>query len=273
MTDALLADAAAAVAPMRWLIAAWMILGDLQWLAGAGLFGPDGLMPWAALAGQRGRPRLGRIRRRMSVALLRAILIVQLAAAIALAAGGALDLTICCLVVLIASHAALIMLSGEFWADGAAKMGMIAMAGALIVAIAVRARDPALALAGVLVAGGQLTLCYAVAGWSKLAVTAWRDGSELRRVMAGEIWGHPAAARMIRRRPLALAASWGVMLVEAAFPFALLAPLPWLAAALGAMLAFHVATAVVMRLNLFPWAFVAAYPAVVVLGRAIHAAL
>lgn len=273
MTDTVLGDAAAALGAMRWLIAAWMTLAVLQWLASAGLFGPDGLMPWAALAGQRGRPRLGRVRRLLSVALLRTILIVQLIAAVALAASGSLDLTIACLVVLIAGHAALIVLSGEFWADGAVKMGMIAMAGALLVAVAVRTQQPAIALAGVIVAGGQLTLSYAVAGWSKLAVAVWRDGSELQRVMAGDIWGHPVAARMIRHRPFAITASWGVMLVEALFPLALLAPIPWLAAALGAMLVFHVATAVVMRLNLFPWAFVATYPAVVVLGRAVHGAL
>lgn len=273
MSDLLLGNAAAALAPMRWLIAAWMILAVGQWLTAASLFGSDGLIPWAALSEQRGRPRLARFRRRMSVGLLRTILIVELLAAIVLAANGAVGMTILCLIVLIACHTVLIVLSGEFWADGAVKMGMIAMAGALLVAIGVRLHDPAIALAGILVTGGQLTLCYAVAGWSKLAVGVWRDGSELQRVMAGEIWGHALAARTIRRRPLALAASWGVMLVEAVFPLALLAPMPWLVAALGVMLVFHVTTAVVMRLNLFPWAYLAAYPAVVVLGRAVHATL
>lgn len=272
MTDQLLADAAPCLTAMRWLIAGWMALTALQWSAGAASFAHDGLVPWSALAAQPRRPRLGGVRRRMSVPLLRAILAAEVIAAIALAVGGALDVTIACLSVLIACHAGLIVLAGEFWSDGAAKMGMIAMAGALIVAIGVRAHDPALVLAGIIVAGGQLTLSYAVAGWSKLAVRAWRDGSALQRSMAAEAWGHPIAARLTRGRPLAIAASWGVMLLEALFPVALLLPMPWLVGALTLMMLFHFATAVFMGLNLFPWAFVAAYPAVIVLGRLVHAA-
>lgn len=273
MTGQLLVDAAAALAAMRLLIAAWMMLAASHWLVSATLFADNGLLPWAALAAQRRRPRLARARRSMSVGLLRAILVVQLVAAIALAWIGASGVTIACLIVLIATHAGLIVLSGEFWADGAAKMGMIAMAGALIIAIGVCWRDPGIAFAGIIVAGGQLVLSYAVAGWSKLAVATWRDGGELQRAMAAEAWGHPFAARLVARRPIALAASWGVMLLEALFPLALLAPAPWLAVALGLMLLFHFATAVFMGLNLFPWAFAATYPAVLVLGRVVHAAL
>lgn len=273
MTAQLLADATAALPAMRVLIAAWMLLGVAQWLTSAELFAPDGLMPWSALAAQRGRPRLGRVRRRMSVGLLRVILVIQLIAAIVLAVSASLDAAIACLSVLIVSHTGLIALSGEFWADGATKMGMIAMAGALIVAIGVHRHDSAIVLAGVIVAGGQLTLSYAVAGFSKLAIGTWRDGSELQSAMAAEAWGHPLIAKLTRHRPIALAASWGVMLLEAAFPLALLAPTPWLVAALALMLVFHFATAVVMGLNLFPWAFAAAYPAVLVLGRVVHGAL
>lgn len=273
MTAQLLADATAALPAMRLLIAAWMLLGVAQWLTSAGVFAPDGLMPWSALAAQRGRPWIGRFRRRMSVGVLRTILMIQLLAAVALAVSGSVDATIVCLSVLIVSHAGLIALSGEFWADGAAKMGMIAMTGALIVAIGARAHDPAIAFAGIIVAGGQLTLSYTVAGFSKLAVGTWRDGSELRRAMAAEAWGHPWIARLTRHRPVALAASWGVMVLEAAFPLALMAPTPWLIGALALMLLFHLATAVFMGLNLFPWAFAAAYPAVLVLGRTVHAAL
>jgi len=273
VTEDLLADAAAALPAMRLLIAAWMVLTAGQWLVSTSLFAADGLMPWLALAAQRGRPRLGRLRRRMSVGLLRAILVIQIVAAVVLAIGTAPVATIACLIVLIVSHAGLIALSGEFWADGAAKMGMIAMAGALLVAIGVRGHDAAIVLAGIIVTGGQLTLSYAVAGFSKLAVGAWRDGSEFQRTMAADTWGHPFAARLARHRPVALAASWGVMLLEAAFPLALLAPMPWLVAALALMLLFHVATAMLMGLNLFPWAFAAAYPAVLALGRVVHAAL
>ncbi|THD35888.1 MAG: hypothetical protein E7773_08030 [Sphingomonas sp.] len=273
MIAQLLADTAAALPAMRVLIAVWMLLAVAQWLVNAGLFASDGLMPWSALAAQRGRPRLARFRRFMSVGLLRTILTAQLLAAIALVGIGTPGVAIVCLTVLIASHAGLIVLSGEFWADGSAKMGMIAMTGALMMTIGVRAQDPGIVLAGVIVAGGQLTLSYAVAGFSKLAIGTWRNGGELQRAMAAEAWGLPFAAQLTRHRAIALTASWGVMLLEAAFPLAVLAPMPWLVAALALMLTFHFATAVFMGLNLFPWAFAATYPAVLVLGRVVHAAL
>lgn len=273
MTERLLADAALGFGAMKLLIAAWITLTAAQWLVSAGLFAPAGLLPWQALAAQRQRPRVRRIRQRMSVPLLRAILALEVIAAIALAFGSSLDASIACLASLIACHAGLIVLNGEFWADGAAKMGMIAMAGALVIAIGVRAHDPGIALAGIILAGGQLTLSYAVAGWSKLAVATWRNGSEIQGTLTAEAWGHPFAARLVAHRPVALAVSWSVMLLEAAFPVALLAPMPWLIAALGLMLLFHFATAMFMGLNLFPWAFAATYPAVFVLGRAVHAVL
>lgn len=271
MTGDPLSDAPLVLLPMRWLIAAWIILAKGQQLVRAGDYAPDGIIPWSLLAEQRLRPRLGRVRRRMTVGLLCALLVVQVLAAIVLAVVGISLVTIACLIVLIASNAALIVLNGEFWTFGDTKMGMVAMAGALLIAAGARSGDAGIVLAGVLVAGGQLVLCYAVAGLSKLATAAWRDGRYLQTTMASDDWGHPRAGRMVAYRPVAVAASWSVILLEALFPLSLLAPLPWLIAALGVMLLFHVATDIVMGLNLFPWAFATPYPAVVALWFALHA--
>lgn len=73
-------------------------------------------------------------------------------------------------------------------------------------------------------------------------------------------------------RTLALLLTWGVILLAALFPLAFFAPPMILLGALAAMLIFHVATAVFMRLNAFPWAFAAAYPAVVLLSAALREA-
>ena len=273
MTHGLLSDAALILPPMRWLIALWMILTSAQWLVSAPIFAPDGIIPWSLLATQRRRAALAPFRRRMSVPRLRVILCGQLIAAIALAVSDRPAIGIACLTFLIASQAVLIVLSGDFWAVGATKMGMIAMVGALLLTLGVRAGDPGLVLAGLLVAGGQLVLCYSIAGFSKLAIATWRDGTALQDTMTSDPWGHRHASRLIENRRFAIVASWGVILAEALFPLALLAPTPWLLAALGVMLAFHVATAVVMGLNLFPWAFVAPYPAVLALAWTIHGAL
>lgn len=273
MTASLLSNAALVLPPMRLLIAAWMMLTSAHLLASAAIYGPDGILPWSLLAMQRRRPRLAKVRRLMSVARLRALLWGKIVAAITLAVSDRSEIVIVCLAFLILSHAFLIALSGDLWTTGATKIGMIAMFGALLLALGVREGDAGLVLAGLLVAGGQLVLCYAVAGFSKLASAQWRDGTAFRNAMACDMWGHPHVSRWAERRPFALAASWGVIVVEALFPLALLAPTPWLVAALGVMLVFHIATAVVMGLNLFPLAFAATYPAVLGLAWAIRDAL
>ena len=86
---------------------------------------------------------------------------------------------------------------------------MIAMAGALLVSLGLRESDPGLVLAGLLVAGGQLVLCYSVAGFSKLAIAAWRDGTALQHAMGSAGWGHRHVSRLTENRPLAVTASWG----------------------------------------------------------------
>ena len=273
MTSAFLASAAASLATARILIALWLLLATAQWLAAGSLFAESQPLAWAGLARRRTQRVLGRIRRRLSARAIKALLGVQLVAAAVLGATGALPTLIACLALLLLTMGSFVLLSGEFWANGSDKIGMIAMAGTLLTAIGVAAGDAGLALAGAIVTGGQLTLCYAVAGGSKLFFPTWRNGTELVGVMASQSWGHPLGHRLTRVRPLAIMASWTLILVEMLFPLALLAPQGWLAAALGVMLAFHVATALLMGLNTFPWAFAAAYPAVLLLGRAIRAGL
>jgi hypothetical protein len=70
-------------------------------------------------------------------------------------------------------------------------------------------------------------------------------------------------ARLVAPGPAARACSWLVIGFESLFPLALLGGAPgalaWCVAAFG----FHLTTAVAMGLNVFPWAFAAALPAVV----------
>lgn len=253
---ALLGDAAAALGPARILIGLWVVLSAAQWLRVG-----RSPAPWGAGSG-------------MSPHLLRAVFLVQAGLAAWMMATGSVAVLIACLVLLLASQGALLFVTGVFWADGSEKMAMIAMAGTLLIAlgVGVNGGDPALVLAGALLAGGQLALCYVVSGVSKLVVPGWRDGTELTSVMTSRAFGHPGLARlMARHRAIAVFGSWAVMLAEALFPFALFAPHGWLVAALAALFAFHIGTAVFMGLNKFPWAFAATYPAVLVLGHAVRA--
>ncbi len=270
MTADLLALAPPYLSAARIALALWLMLVSAHWLVGAGAFGRDGAMPWARM---RGGGRLGRARRRMSTGALRAWMALQLAIAVALLLVASPLLTIACLFAALLSHGGFILISEDHGVSGADKMGLITLAGTLIAMVALAIGDAALLLAGCLVSGGQLLICYTVAGVSKLRQRDWRDGTELLGVMRHAIWGAPWAARLVRPRGIAPAASWALMLGEALFALALLAPEPWLIAALAAMLGFHIATAVVMRLTLFPWAFVAAYPSVLLLAHMLRAVL
>ena len=88
----------------------------------------------------------------------------------------------------------------------------------------------------------------------------------MRKALSSYIWGHRLPANLLRSNALALTLAWAVMLGEALFPLALLAPPEVLAAALGTMFLFHLATALFMGLNTYPWGFVTAYPAVFALS-------
>ncbi len=273
LTGSFLADAADSLAPSRVLIGAWLLLSAAQWLTAADVFSEGGPLPWAMLSRVRRPSLVSRLRRRMSPRALQVLLAMQLCGSVVLISIPSVPVLLVCLAFLIAIVGGSIVLTGEFWSDGSDKMGMIVMVGTSLVAAGVLLADPALALAGVLIAGGQLTISYLAAGLSKIFIADWRSGAELAGIMATESWGHPLAGRLMRHRPIALAATWSVILAEALFPLALLAPRPVLVAALGALLLFHVATAVLMGLNRFPWIFAAAYPSALLLGRVVRAAL
>jgi len=261
------------LAATRILLGLWLMLTTAEWLVAASVFAPQGPLPWSELA--RGMPNtLGtRVHRRMTVRVHRICLVAQVVVIALFMLTPMPGVTIVCLGVLIASFVAQILLSGDYWTNGADKMGMIVMVGTLFITAGELAQSKELILSGLLVSGGQLTLSYVTAGVSKMFFPDWRTGKTLSCVMNSTTWGHPLAAKITAHRTLAFVLSWGVILLETLFPLALLAPPIVLWSALGAMLFFHAATAVFMRLNAFPWAFAAAYPAVVVLSATLRAAL
>ena len=61
---------------------------------------------------------------------------------------------------------------------------MIALAGPFLSALGLRLGDPALALAGLLWTSGQLALCYAVAGLTKLRDLRWRNGQAIAGILS-----------------------------------------------------------------------------------------
>lgn len=146
--------------------------------------------------------------------------------------------------------------------DGADKIALVACAAAWLIATGQATNDRWLCLAGIAWGGGQATIAYATSGWSKLANGFWRDGTALAAAMTSYRSGHTLAAAALRLPGAAIAIAWTIMLVEALFPVALILPQPICLAVLGMLCVFHLATAVTMGLNTYPWAFAATYPCV-----------
>lgn len=111
--------------------------------------------------------------------------------------------------------------------------------------------------------GVQLVLSYFISGWVKVVNPDWRSGRALQDVFFFS--AYPVAENLRRladRSSLLFAASWSVILLELAFPFALLSQTT-LIAALCLTAAFHLANACLFGLNRFFWTWLAAYPALV----------
>ncbi len=254
-------------------IALWAILSSLEGFAGLSNYAPGGV-----LGGDLFRLRVGRINRHFrggpwgTPRAIGAMLALRLATALALLVTRDPSIMLIELALIIATSAYFsLRLIGP---DGADKMGMVAACGAVLLAAGLMRHDGALCFAGILWAGGQLTIAYATSGYIKLISPGWHDGSTLTRVMHSELFGSPWAGAAIVRIPgTALVLSWVVILAETLFPLALLAPLPVLLAALGFFAGLHLAIAVVMRLGTYPFAFVATYPGVVLLSAALRAAI
>jgi hypothetical protein len=111
--------------------------------------------------------------------------------------------------------------------------------------------------------GAQLVLSYFISGWVKVVNPDWRSGRALRDVFLFSAYPVAESLRRLTERPrLLFTAAWAVMLLELAFPFALLSQTT-LIAALCLTAAFHLANACLFGLNRFFWTWISVYPALV----------
>jgi len=152
-----------------------------------------------------------------------------------------------------------------FGAETQNRMGLMILIVLLIHAVA---RGPRTATAGLWFIAAQACFSYLTAGLSKLLRREWRDGRAPAAIL-----GSPAAlgcgrlGLLLRRHPLAARfLGWTTIGVECTFPLALSGQ-PLLAVYLAWGLLFHLAIAVVLRLNLFMWVWWATYPAIIFTAR------
>jgi hypothetical protein len=226
------------------LLGLWCLLATAEWASRFALFRDDGLLSWRVLALRPQwvhRSRLaGIVHRPRGVALV-------------------LGLRLAC--------AALLLLAPQGWT----RVGLLAALVATGWLMKLRnwlGEDGADHMGQVV--AGQLTISYFLAGAAKLASFEWRSGRALVGVMGTGAYGHPFAARVATAGPwVPIVFCWCVIAIETVFPAFLFAPREVLLGVLAAFALFHGATAFFMGLNTFVWAFIAAYPSLLV----VHALL
>jgi len=121
--------------------------------------------------------------------------------------------------------------------------------------------------------GAQAILSYWIAGLVKLAEPSWRQGTALKLFLETPQYHVPLRVRLWISRPvLAFLLGWGVLLFEFTSPVALFSPTITVIF-LGAAATFHGLNAWILGLNRFTWAWLSAYPAVIVLAQWVGARL
>jgi len=145
--------------------------------------------------------------------------------------------------------------------DGADQLASFTI---LSIAVTSLSPTPLARVACVLFLAFQACLAYGTAGWCKVIMPGWRDGTYLAAILATRIYGAPPLGRFLSTHPLlARIATIGVVGWECTFPLVLLVPEPMVWAILGMGVLFHILNAMLMGLNTFVWSFLATYPAVI----------
>jgi len=176
------------------------------------------------------------------------------------------------------SYASIILLSSLFLAyqirygkDGSNQISSIILAG-LVFTFLLPMSSPFQPV-GLYFIAAQALLSYFAAGISKISNAKWREGSALQSILNTATYGHFRAAAILNRRPwIGGFVGWSVIVVEIVFPVALVSPPGVLIGLLFAGAMLHLATAVLIGLDTFFWAFTATFPAIifvngVLLGR------
>lgn len=121
----------------------------------------------------------------------------------------------------------------------------------------------------------QLAICYFTSGIFKFLSPEWRSGEAVMFVFRTDSYGSALLLRFLAKShvfPFLLA--WSVIVFEMGFPIIFFIRWPVSAFMLLIPVLFHVATAFFMGLNIFAFAYLASYPALLwVLNRGIFSVL
>lgn len=123
---------------------------------------------------------------------------------------------------------------------------------------------------GLIFIAAQSYLSYFVAGVSKIVSKSWRKGDALFCIINTSSFGNKRLAKVMYKNKSSFYVGWFVILIELFFPITLFIPLHYLIICLILMFIFHIANAIIMGLNIFPWAFLATYPSIIFVNHFIH---
>lgn len=132
--------------------------------------------------------------------------------------------------------------------------------------------DPRIGEIALAYLGLQAVLSYVMAGLAKLKSSDWRSGRLLHDIAFLSPYPVPPALQnfLRDRGPSFLKLiAWTVLIFELSFAFVIF-DLRWLLCWLALAFAFHFLNALVLGLNRFTWAWLAAYPAIVFLASKIQ---
>lgn len=143
------------------------------------------------------------------------------------------------------------------------------MTGLVLTSNAISAMWPALTASCEYFIAVQLALSYAVAGIAKLLSAEWRSGTAVITILSTRSFGPGDAQWLEDHSKVARAICHGVIAFELVW---LIAPLDLRLLSIVMMVgvSFHFANAWIMGLNLFPWAFLSAYPLAFVAISRLH---
>jgi hypothetical protein len=141
---------------------------------------------------------------------------------------------------------------------GADQMQVIVLVACLVYAVA---PEPMLAYACGWFVCLQLVLAYVTAGVAKVVSPAWRSGTAVTQIVRSRTVGLQRAYEYTRRFPaLALVLAWATIAFEIGCPWLVFGGSSAAAVFLATGVLFHIGVAIVMGLDEFFWAYVAAYP-------------
>ena len=246
------------------LVGIGILQSSLQLLLSLKEFRSSGLFDWSSrqiLTTSRGASRGWMVGRSGSV-WLRVVVIIRVVCAVALIIPFQSN-------VLYGSYASAILLTSLFLAyqirygkDGSNQISFIILAG-LAFTFLLPTSSPFQPV-GLYFIAAQALFSYFAAGISKISNPKWREGSAMHSILNTATYGNFRTAALLNRRPwLGGFVGWSVILIEIAFPVAVVSPPGVLVTFLFAGALLHLGTAMLIGLDTFFWAFTATFPAII----------